>query len=261
MMSALPLGVSSLLTQTISNLPVILVGALQSTGAAGQFSAAMKLVFFALMIDRVLFAIFLPVAARTARADQTRFSRVIAVGIRLVLLVCTPLVVTGIALAPLAIEVVYGAGYEHAVVPFRVLTGYFGLTVLNTIFMCALLAMDREKDFVRATAVGTAILVVLCLLLPSLLGVTGTAVGLTLAEAAITVMLLMRVRQLVRLDYGRIFMPAAAAAAGMVATLILFQSVHPVLAVLAGTTVFVALGLLFGGLPKDDWRFLRERLV
>ena len=115
MRESLPLGISTVLGQTVQNMPVLLLGALLTVAETGFFSAAMKLIFFVLMIDRVFYTLFLPVVSRYRARSNADFARAASLGMKVMLTVSIPVTVVGIAYAETFITLVFGPGYQEAV--------------------------------------------------------------------------------------------------------------------------------------------------
>jgi len=256
-----PLGMSSVLGQTIANIPVLLVGALLSAHETGLFSASMKLIFFILMIDRVFYTLFFPVISRYRDMHKEEFPRLAELGVKFVLSVSIPVFVLGEGFAATIVAMVYGGGYEGAVAVLRWSLPYFLFTVTNTVLMCALYADHRETEFLRVMMIGTGCLVLLCALLSLLLGVEGTAIGLSAGEGLMTVLLFVRVNRSISLNLRRILAPAVTAGLVMGAGVLLTSTTSLFIVVPVAFLCFVIVLRLLGGLTQDDISFFRERFV
>ena len=261
LVESLPLGVSSLLTQTILNLPLLLVGVLLSNTDVGLFSAAMKLVFFVFMVDRVFYAMFLPVISRYRNDGIPKFVLGISIGIKVVLGVTIPLVIAGITYSSEIIALVYGATYMDAGPALKILLIYFAFSTLNTVFMCALIADTKEKAVMRAMSIGTTVLVGLCALLPLLFGIEGTSAGLAIGEFLIAMLLLRQTLQIAQLNFVRIALPAFLSGLVMISVVFLLRGWSPLLVIVASALAFLIALLSLRGLSREDLRFLKERFV
>jgi O-antigen/teichoic acid export membrane protein len=258
---SLPLGLSTILGQTIVNLPVLLVGALLTTSDTGFFSAAMKLVFFVLMIDRVFYTLFLPVVSRYHARGEAEFSRATALGMKVMLTFSLPAMVAGIGYAQTFITLVYGPGYEPAAPVLQWALPYVLFTTMNTVLMSVMYAARRDTEFLRIMAVGTGLIVLLCTALPPIVGVQGSAMGLSIGEGAMTAILLFRVKAIVTWRRTATLLPMFAGGAGMAGTIFLLWHFPIVLVIPVACVVFACTVLVTGGLSKDDLRFLWGRFV
>ncbi len=258
---SLPLGLSSVLGQTIVNLPVLLLGALLTAADTGFFSAAMKLVFFVLMIDRVFYTLFLPVVSRYRARGETDFARAATLGMKVMLIFSLPVMVAGISYAETFISLVYGPGYEPAAPVLQWALPYVLFTTMNTVLMSVMYADRRDAEFLRIMAFGTGLIVLLCTVLPPVLGAQGSALGLSIGEGAMTVVLLFRVKSIVSWKGAATLLPMFAGGAGMAGTILVLWQFPVAIVIPVACAVFALTVLVTGGLSRDDVRFLWGRFV
>jgi O-antigen/teichoic acid export membrane protein len=258
---SLPLGLSTLLGQTIVNMPVLLVGLLLTTADTGFFSAAMKLVFFVLMIDRVFYTLFLPVVSRYRARGETEFARAATLGMKVMLTFSLPVMVAGMSYAGTFISFVYGPGYEPAAPVLQWALPYVLFTTMNTVLMSVMYADRRDAQFLRIMAFGTAMIVALCIVLPPFLRVQGSAIALSVGEGSMTAMLLFRVKGIVPWRASATLLPMLAGGAGMACTIFALWHFPAVLVIPVACVIFVLTVLTTGGLSRDDLRFLWGRFV
>ncbi len=256
-----PVGLSALLSQTVMNLPILVVAMLLTTEDAGLFNAAMKLIFFVLIIDRVFYAIFLPVASRLGKEAGAPLARVTLLGMRLVLLVTIPTAVLGIALSPALVALIFGKGYGGAGPVLACLLPYVVFTLMNTVFMTALIAVNRQREYLTVMAWGTGLLVPLCVVLTHFSGIEGTAVSLSIGEAIMTGLFFLRARRALGLDASRSCLPALISGMAMTGVLLVLRGASHFLAVPVAVACFGLGIVLTRGITIEEFRFLRERLV
>lgn len=256
----LPLGFSSLLAQSIINLPVLIVGVLLSTAQTGLFSAAMKLIFFVLIIDRVFYSVYLPVISRT-RDDRDKFGEVAALGLKLVLAVAVPVAALGAVYARDIIALIYGQGYVDSALLLQILCAFVVFTLVNTVAMGALVAAKREREYLNVMAAGTAVIALLCVVLTQGGGIAGTALSLVIGEAGMSVAFVMKLHRMLPRGVSRIPLPPVLAGAFMLAVLMLLQHLSPAVTVPASLLTFLAVLFAAGGLSRSDIIYLRQRFV
>ncbi len=258
---SLPLGISSFLAQTIMNVPVLVVGVIVSSHAAGLFNAAMKLIFFALMIDRVFYAMFFPVISRHRSGDMEQFKRSGALALKIVLAVSVPVVVSGSVFAREMVHVVYGNEFLDAAVPFQILLLYFLFSVINTAFMSMMIADKREAEYLRIMAIGTGALVVLCVILSFTHGLVGASAAVAIGEGVMTVLLVATEGRKIFRKLWTLITPAIIAGALMSGVLLLLNTWTMFIAVPTGLIVFAAALWLLKGISGEEILFLRERFL
>ncbi len=257
---SLPLGGSSLLAQTIVNAPVLIVGAILTTKEAGLFGSAMKLVFFALMLDRVFYLLFLPVASRWA-SETEHFKLIVAIALKMVLFIAVPVTLFAMAFAGTLTSIVYGNGYAAAAPVVAAAMPYFGLTVVSTVMMTVLFATHQEKAYMVTLSYGTAVLVVLCAGLTLLMGTVGSGIALSLGELVMVIGLTRKVSVFLSLPLERILL-SYLIAAGTTAVAFWLTGGWPLIAqLIVGIAVFIVSVPVVRGVTTADVHFLRQRLT
>ena len=257
---SIPMGISSVLAQTIVNAPVLIVGAILTKTEAGLFGSAMKLVFFALMLDRVFYLLFLPVASRWA-SEPEYFNIVVTIALKMVLFIAIPVTLFAMAFAGNLTMIVYGSGYAAAVPVVMAAMPYFGFTVVSTVMMTVLYATHREKAFMTVLSYGTVILVAFCIGLTWLMGTIGGAIALSLGELVMVIGLTRKVRVLTALPLERTLLAYLAAASATVIGFVLLRGMPMVPQMIIGLCIFVCTLLLTKGVTIADIHFLRQKLT
>ena len=256
-----PVGFAMFLSQSVSNLPPLVIGLLLGARNVGMFSAAMKLVFLVLIIDRLFNALFLPAVTRyfVSRTEEVPF--LLSVTLKLVLFLLLPLLVIAVVVSPEAIALVFGSGYEEASPLLRVLLGYVLLTVVNSVFVCTLIGAGLERRFTRAIMIGTAILAVAVVGLTFVFGTVGGAVGVLVGEGSTLLLMIVEVTRITRLPPLPDMLRPFGATAAMAITGALLVNANHSLGIAASVVVFFLVAMLTGGIRKEEIRYLRERIV
>ncbi len=184
-----PSGAAIFFGQMVFNLPPLVVGYFLGTRDAGLYNAATKLIFLLLMADRILNALLLPALTRllTTRPDDVPV--LLTLMAKLVWLIGIPVVLCGYMVAPAAISVVFGSAYDGGALVTRILLVYVGLTVLNSIAVCTVIAAKGEGAYARRTIAGSAVLAIAVIVLTPMLGIGGAALGAALGEGATLVLM------------------------------------------------------------------------
>lgn len=256
-----PVGFSMFLAQSAVNLPAIVIGWLVTTAEAGIFSAALKIIFVLLMLDRILNAVLLPAATRyfTQRADDVpRFlSRVT----KFVVVALIPITLIGIALSSEIIRVAFGEMYDAAVLPLQLLMGYFFLTVLNSIFVCGLIAAGREQEYTRAINIGSTVFVIGIVGGTAMFGMPGAAYGVVLGECITVLLTVSAMKKFVHIPWMQTLTRPALAGLAMIIAMVLLRSQQNLVASAIGLLVFIGSLIMLRAIDAGDIQFLRERLV
>jgi O-antigen/teichoic acid export membrane protein len=256
-----PVGAAVLLTQSVTNLPPIAIGIFLTNADAGAYSAAMKLAFVVLIIDRTLNAFFLPMATRYAVSRTEEYPELLGVSVKAVVVSLIPLLISACIAAGPAVRLIFGPGYDAAVPLFRLLTGYIFVTMLNSLFVCTLMAFARTKEYAMVVGAGAIVIFTAVLLLTALAGTSGAAWGVILGESLILLMLIRTTARVTKIPADPGLLKAGIAGALMATAAVLMEGVHPLVVLIAANAVYLGVLAATGGIPHAEIRFLKERLV
>ena len=257
----IPVGTGMFLGQLVINLPPIVLGLVAGTAAVGRFSAASKIVFLFLLIDRLFNTLFLPVISRHLSRQNTEAGKLFHVVLKGTTAIMVLVGIAGLLLAPWLTRVVYGHAYEDSFPLLEVLMGYVFLTVVNSVFVCTILGAGRTRSYLRVTAIGGAVLALAVVVCTVLLGEWGTTIGVVLGEAAAVGMSMFEARRIIPGPAAGTLASIAIGAVGILALPTVRFAVGPALSVVAGGALVIAVIVVFGGMRSDEIRYLRERLV
>jgi O-antigen/teichoic acid export membrane protein len=257
----LPVGAGMFLGQLVINLPPIVLGLILSTVAVGRFSAAAKIAFLFLVLDRLFNALFLPLLSRHLAQGTADVRRLFQITLKGVIVTMLPVAATGILLASWLMQLVFGQVYSGSFPLLQLLMVYVFLTVVNSVFVCALLGVGRTKAYLGVMGRGGAVLALAVLLGTFTLGEIGTAFGVVVGEASVLLFSMREASRALPFTVGRV---AAAVGVGMVELLLLPAIAGPLGpapgALAAAVMVAVVLSVL-GGISSAEVLYLRERLV
>jgi O-antigen/teichoic acid export membrane protein len=251
-----PLALSSLLGQTATAFPILVAGTMLSTHDAGQMNAATKLILLALIMDRVFATLFLPALSRAT--EESRQTRIVQLGLKIMLLVAAPIAVVGWVLAPLLMTLVFGEGFVAAVAPFRILLVYLVTTLVNSVFVAAFIVARRERLYFNIMLTGSLVTAAVALSATPLVGIPGTAAAVSVGEALMTALFAYILRASVFRQNGKDFLPLLAAAFGMAALAGVLSMFSMPLAVVGGLALYAIVLFLMKGVTPEDLQLLRE---
>ena len=231
--AAVPVGLATLFYQIPLNLAPIVLGIFHSPALVGNFSAGYKIIIFLLIIERVFYYLFLPIVSRQHKETPERLPHTFAFFIRVIFSLTLPIALGGIVLAPDIIRLVYGPGYDSAALVLQILLAYFCATPVNTIFGYGLVAMDRERKFLKVIALTSALSLVSIVVLGIFLKGWGASLGLLAGELASIVLMKGELNRIVQFPVARHFLKTLVPALAM--SIILYFS--------SGLNIFLRCGL------------------
>jgi O-antigen/teichoic acid export membrane protein len=287
--AGLPLGVGTVLAQVYMNFGLIALGLLAGNEATGLYTAAFRVVYFVLIVDRVFYTVVFPIVARRVRSPAqgalTReqayqeSGRTMQQLAKLVLIVALPVAFGTMALARPIITLVFNEQFAPAAPVLGILGWLVVTTTLNSLYAYGLIAAGREREYARNTLAGTAIVVILSLLLVYQLDAAGAAIALLAGETVMLGYMFTGFRRVIRLN------PAGYAVRPMLVSLVLsallwrfppqfladrFQGWLPGLPVLAlgrlaliaqiilAIAIYSGIMYLVGGIGKQELALLRD---
>jgi PST family polysaccharide transporter len=256
-----PAGTAMFLAQSVSNLPPIVIGILLSNADAGIYSAGMKLIFLLLLVDRTLNSLFLPVATRYAVARSAEYPALLSAALTAIIVFMVPVLIGTCVAARQAVFLIYGPGYEGAVPVVRVLTGYVLLTLLNSIMICTLIAFGRTTAYSLIVSGGALIVCVMVVVFTALFGPVGAGAGIIAGEAVMLVFLIRAAHSVAPLPSLLFLLKPAIAGIVMAVSSFALAGLHPMITLVGSTALFVIVLFSINGVPRQEIRYLRERLI
>lgn len=255
---AWPVGIASFLTQIHTNAGIVALSLMRDDQAAGEYTAAHRIVFFVLMLDRIFQTVFFPVVSRYAREKSDRLGWLTGAALRIVLAVGVPVCVGLLLLSSTAVELVFGTEYSAAAPLLAILSSFMLLSLLTSLAGYSLLASGQERRFARNTAIGVGVSLCAVVLGVRFWGTAGAGAGMVMGEAVVLLLMGIDLFRIAppSLDW-RILVPFGAALPLAFALLLLRGWSWPVAAAL-GSCGYLALLFLGKGVTLADIGMLRS---
>ena len=261
MRKALPFGAGSLLGHLSTNFPVIAIGIMLGSADAGVFSGANKLVFFLLMIDRILGTVLLPASARLHSASRESLRSALEETLRWIVILGLPLAVGGTLLGSELVVLVYGNAFASAGPVFAVLIWYVFLTMVHTVYTSGVMAAGGEIRYRNVMIMSAALYGITVTAGTAFWGVMGAAVGV-LASEGITVIAMRNAMESVcdpvrPARFGR----TALAAFTLAVVILLLPTFHVLVTVLIGCVSYALALMTFRVVSWNDMKTLTQRII
>jgi O-antigen/teichoic acid export membrane protein len=258
--AAIPVGLATIFNQVALNMPVLVLGALHSKTAAGLYYAGFKIVVMLLIVERVSYYLFFPIISRHYTHAPDKLRSTFSFFTRFLFSVTIPIALFGGVYATKIILFIYGSSYYEAVTVFRILLIYFLITPINTIFGYGLIALDREKKFLKVIACTSAGAVVLIIISSIFYGASGAAVALAIAEIAAIFMMYQELRSAVRFPCFRPLIKPFISGIVMIAGLYVIRTWHIGFLCVIAVVIYWAAFYILGGFSRDDLKYLSATL-
>ena len=175
----------SVLMITITyNIHIVLLGLLRNDTDVGLFSAGWKLFNFAVVVPNLISTLFLPrIANLTARPAERMKSTEIYM--QTIIVCAVPVTMFGMVLIPQILMLLFGPAYLPASRTAALLLLNAMVVALTIGFGTPLVAVGRQKAFLRVVACGAAVGVLFNLILIPRFGPEGAAIGTLLDELTV----------------------------------------------------------------------------
>jgi O-antigen/teichoic acid export membrane protein len=225
------------------------------------YTAALKLVFLLLALDRVLNALLLPALTRVRETRPEDLRHVSGLVARSVVALAGLIVVPGMFIAPLMMHVVFGSAYADAGMIARILLIYVGLTLVNSVAVCLLLASGKERIYSRAMIAGSAALAGAMIAFTPWWGPVGTALGAVLGELVTVILMIRSASKEVQAFTREAFLrPLIAALCAAVPGLVIVGWSAPAAAAVSVAT-FAAIAMGLKVFDRAELAYLKERFL
>lgn len=257
----LPVGVALLLAQLVSNFPPLVVGFFLDEQQVGMYSAALKLVFFILVLDRLFNALFLPVATRYWATKGEELPLLVRTMVKGIVILTLPIITGAFLLAPDIIRITFGTAFVDAVPLFRLMLGFVLLTMLNSVFVCLLVASGNEHRYTWSMTWGTCTLALAVIALTPLAGTIGSSWALVIGEGATLMLMIHNSRTVTQLPSAGFILRPLLGCVAMAFVYWILEPTHSLLALVAGLIVYGVVVIAASALSREEFRFLRERLT
>jgi len=175
----------SVLMITITyNIHIVLLGLLRNDTDVGLFSAGWKLFNFAVVIPNLISTIFLPRMANLS-GQPAAWAKSTGLYMQTIIVCALPVTVFGFVLIPQIVMVLFGANYLPACGTIALLLVNALVVALTIGFGTPLIAVGRQKAFLRVVASGAIAGIIFNLILIPTFGPEGAAIGTLLDELTV----------------------------------------------------------------------------
>lgn len=252
MFQSWPVGLAEVLTQIYVNFGVVGLSLLRSDDEAGLYAASHRLVFFLLMLDRVLQTLFLPLVSRIYAAKPDQLAELLGTAIRLVISLGLPLAVAFAMLSKPLLGLIFGARFAPASTTLSILVWFLPLSLLSTLAGYLLLAAGKERIFLSNTVIGVSLAIAISLPGILFLGPSAAAIAMVVGEMAILVLMARQALRICRPAIEpRILVPFLGSVSLVFIILVLRSWSWPIAAI-AGAFFYFAVLFVGRGLTLSD---------
>ena len=258
--SAFTVGLGWFFTQMIVLLPPIAIGFLISEETAGLYGAAIRVVFIALLIDRIFVNLLIPNLSSVWEQNRDLAKEHIRIVYRIMLYIGGLLTLVIALMAPEFIRFLYTSSYEASIPILIILSLLVFATFQNSIFTLGLVALGRDTDYFNSTSLGGTIAAILIFLATISNNILYVAAIVVVSEFIITGISFIKFNRIIKMEAIRPFMIILVTGVGLF--LIhrhLNYSVY--LETLVSILLFTGISFLTGAIGITHFKWIREKLI
>ncbi len=251
--AGVPVGLVGLLLTLLIKLDTVLLSFLGGgdNTEVGFYSAGYRLIEATMFISWSFSHATLPWLGRKAQEGGPELARACRLGLKAISMVLVPVGVGLAALAPEVIDLVYGAEYEEAVMPLRLLAAMSALYGINYFAGGTLIALDAPERFRRVALPMIVLNLAMNVVLIPPLGATGAAISALASGIMLAALTTLQLRAVAgAFSLVAAFLGPAVAGAAMLAALLLL-GLPPVPAAVVGAAIY---GAVLVGIERTAFR-------
>jgi len=179
---AMPLGAGVVIRRLNIHLCTILLTTLAGSTAVGLYNSAYRFLQMVEVGAVTLSSVLFPVFAKLYTSDRAGFDRLYAASLRVLVLISAPFAFLMLAIGDVLIETLYGSEYASAGIVLRVIGVSLVCLVPGAVLHGVFASAGRQASFMRLSALGIAVNVVLGLALIPVLASLGAAIATLVTE-------------------------------------------------------------------------------
>ncbi len=180
--AALTVGSGTFFAQVIQLFPPIAIGYFLTNIDAGEYSAAYRIIIIGMLIDRIFVQLLIPNLSKQW-SDNRKIAGVNMDHTIRLMLVLGSMVSIGLFLgAPDFLIWVFGSEYVNSIPILHILSFFLFFTFQNSLFSHGLVAIGKDIDYLKATALGGGFALIIIAVAASQFGVRAVAAAVVLSE-------------------------------------------------------------------------------
>ena len=185
LVSALPMGGGVMLRQLAFQLDILILTWMTNLTTVGLFSGPYRISMALRVIPQTLSLPLYPLYSRTAHLSPARFREAYQWSIKFFALISIPLAAFFIAWSKPILRLALGAKFLPALPAMQLLGLGLVPFFLSTLFQYLFAALDEQRRFLTSTCVGSALRILLLIILIPRFGFAGPAIAFVCAETLI----------------------------------------------------------------------------
>lgn len=248
---SLPLGIGTFLNQVTVYLPPFVLDKTVNTSESGYYGAAFKIVQLIMIIDRTLSTIFLTSLPRIWDNNKENAKKFLQTLLHFALALGSFISLIVSITSGTIIGLVYGDTFQDSAVILSLISWFFTLTMINSIFVYGLIAIDQKGRYLKAAFTGFIINCFLIILLTTFFGKYGACIAILCGEFIFILFCHYEFRKFSSIKFYLPFIKTCLAS-GITLYLVSVVNYHIIVKSIIATAVFGILTTALRIISKDD---------
>ncbi|MEA3475744.1 MAG: flippase [Candidatus Cloacimonadota bacterium] len=259
-LEAFPLGLANLIGQITLYLPPIFLGFVMSPKEAGFYSAAAKIVFLFLILDRVFSFSFFPAISKCVTKTPERLNNVFNQTLKWIVVVVILFGFLGILLGKYLVLLVFGKEYLSSVLIFQTIMSYFMLTLINSAFTFTLIALKQEKVYTFSLFIGSIVFFASAWFLLKIFGPAGMGIGLGIYQAVVLLIMNNKLKNFLDTKFLKIIVLPLIVSIVIFLPLMFIVDLNIIFKILVILTCMIPISRLIG-IKREELKFLMNKVI
>ena len=257
---AFPLGLANLISQVTLFFPPIFLGIIMTNKDVGYYSAAAKLAFLFLILDRVFCILFFPAITKCVKKTPGKLNQVFNQTLKWIVIVAILTGFLGIILAKPLVLFIFDMEYLNSIPVFQMIMSYFILTLINSVLAFTLIALTQEKTYTLSLFVGAMLFFALSLILVKGFGPAGMGIGLGIYQLVGLFIMENKLKKFLEIRLWKMVIIPLFISVAILLPIIIFTDWHIIYKILILSAGLLPLSFLLS-INKADIKFLKEKLI
>ncbi len=257
---SLPLVGSALVGRIIENFDILLLGLWVGSEATGLYGASFRIVWMLILITVAYYTALRPTLAQAYVQGFHTIEDLINRVMRISSAIAVGAAVGGIMIAEPLVQLLYGKAYLPAVPALQILLALFGVHMISRTYRVLLISFNRQGNDLRIMSLAALVNIALNVMVIKQWGMVGAALANLVCEFLILILDYISAQKFVgKVPLGRYLWKPAICAGLMIPVIQFAHSLHLILQIILGGTVYVAMLFLLRAITVDDARVMFKK--
>jgi O-antigen/teichoic acid export membrane protein len=257
LITALPMGLSSIMISIYIHMDTLILGFMKGDEVVGWYNAAYKTILVITSFGGLFIQAIFPAISRYYKDSREKLSLLVNSSAKLLTSVAIPLGIGGTLLAKPIMNFIYGSQYQDGVIAFQILVWNAAVIFISVNFGNSLMACDRQRRYALGVSIGAVTNTILNLLLIPHFSLEGAAIATLVTEVVVLLYMAYHFNRICRIYLERYLLKPSIAALIMGVVLWTVR-VNVLFAIIIGIAVYVASFFLIRGMNSKDIQLIRK---